>query len=418
MIAFGGGIMLFGEKNISRGIWAYILFFIGLEPAIFQHLNGIDSIFDILQMVAFGLVVLILGVRRRLPKSHICEMLVMYYLYLLGVTIVNHGAVKSVLIQGVHFIWFSYYLCIVLNNNPKELFRSGLNILTFYVIANCITLFVFPEGLYATGYYSSNFILGYDNQNVNFLLPAMVLVLIKNMYIKRSSKQVIVIYLASLITAFKIWSGMTIVVISVMTLIAVGLYKPNSFLDRYMLNGKVFSFGKLLVANVSLFVGLVFFRIQYFFEYFIVIILKKNLTLTSRVTIWARNVDKIKQNWLWGYGRESYGTRAARLGFRAESPAALHAHNRFLETQYRGGAILSSIYFGMLVYTAKCLFPIRETAIAKVLSWGIFIYICGMLTEFYDYCIFLWGFMVIAENAKQIIDFGKAKLTINNENIG
>ena len=61
------------------------------------------------------------------------------------------------------------------------------------------------------------------------------------------------------------------------------------------------------------------------------------------------------------------------------------------------------LFFGILAYAASCLNRVKETTFAKILSFGIFIYLIGMITEYYDYCIFLWGFLVMAENAEGML---------------
>lgn len=397
------------SKKITNDTWSYFFFLILLPPAALKHIGFIEEIFQFMHLMALALLIMvnhsrILHIRRSgsLKWSKIVICLVLYYLYLLITTVIHHGSDGTVFFQAVQFIAFAIYLEMVMKLNPAAICKSLLNILTAYLILNFVTILVMPGGLYATSYYTNNYLFGYDNQNVNFLLPAMILVIIKNECYKPCKIHVLLVYFISVATAIIIWSGMTLVVTVCMSAFAFFCLGQNSHVINQVLKGKWFNFTNMLLLNIAMCIGLVFFRIQDYFEYLIVAVLHKTTDLTSRTRIWERSISFIKQNLFWGYGKEIYQQRALKHGFRALHPAGLHAHNRFLETIYRGGVILGGIYLYMLFYTARRLKRIRDTKLAKILSFGIFIYMVGMLTEFYDYCILFFGLMVISEYAENL----------------
>lgn len=401
--------MKLNRRNIGKGLRAYIFFFIALEPAAFQHYGFLDKVFTLAQILMFLVVMYLSFVgqsnKKTLLDKRVCLMMIVYYLYFIINTFINHGRTQALTIQAIHFIGFALYLDIVLKNNPKELFRSALNILTIYVAMNCISTIVLRNGLYETTYYTNNYLLGYDNQNINFILPTMVLVLLKNECYKKCKIHIIITYALAWITAIRIWSGMTLVVTALMTVVAIFCFRgSNGFLVRHLFTGKIFNFRNLLVVDLVANVALVYFRLQYYFEYLIVYVLHKNLTLTSRTIIWDRAIRFIRERPLFGYGRENYAMRAIKFGKRAESPAGLHAHNRLLETIYGGGFVMLGLFLWIFFYAAGRLNRVKDTTFAKILSFGIFIYLIGMLTEFYDYCLLLWGMLVIAENAEGILE--------------
>lgn len=404
-------IMKVTEKSITQAKFAYLFFFIALEPAAFRHFSIVSDLFTIAQCVMFLLVLALwmprdLGFfipRRRFTgknngRSVICVLLAVYYVFFVVNAYVQDGRPKSTMFQGIQFLGFIMYLDLVLTHNPKELFGSALNILTFYLVVNFGMVLLLPGGLYETIYYANNYLLGYDNQNINFILPALVLVLLKNACLKPCKGQVVFTYLVAMATAVKIWSGMTMVVVGIMSAFAALCLSEKKFLKKSVLTDKIFNFFTLLITNIVMFILLVFCRIQVYFESFITGVLKKSMTLSNRTIIWDRVIEWIKKSPIVGYGKEDYYLHAIKLGFKENSPAGLHAHNRFLETMYCGGIVLTSIYLAILFYTARCLSAYRKTLFAKILSFGIFVYMVGMLTEFYDYCIFFWGFMVIAEH--------------------
>lgn len=391
------------KKTISTGIWAYIFFFIAIEPAAFQKFSLTKSFFDVAHfsmLIVCSIFFFWNFTITNFKKKRICILMIIYYTFFLIVTFINQGMVKALATQAIQFIGFALYMDIVAKNNPKQIFKSALNILTLYVFFNCIIVYVIPDGLYETEYFSNNYLLGYDNQNINFILPTMVLVLLKNQCYKKCKAQVIFTYVLSWLTAIKIWSGMTLVVVSLMTIVAVFCFrKKEGLIQRHIFQGWIFNFWNFLIADLVMNFALVVLRVQYYFSYIIGDVLHKDLTLTGRTYIWDQTFEFIKENPIFGYGKEHYELRAVKYGVKEDSPFGLHAHNRFLETIYSGGIVLFGIFMFIMFYAASCLKKYKNTMFAKILSIGIFIYLIGMLTEYYDYCLFLWGFFVIAENA-------------------
>ena len=197
---------------------------------------------------------------------------------------------------------------------------------------------------------------------------------------------------------------MTLVVTALMTVVAVFYFRGgHGFFAKRLFTGRIFNFRNLLIADLIANVALVYFRLQHYLEYIIVNVLQRNLTLTNRTIIWDRAIRFIREHPIFGYGRENYGPRALKYGFKAESPAGLHAHNRILETLYGGGITMLILFLWIFFYAAGRLNKVKDTSFAKILSFGIFIYLIGMLTEYYDYCMLLWGMLVIAENAEGIL---------------
>ena len=108
-------------------------------------------------------------------------------------------------------------------------------------------------------------------------------------------------------------------------------------------NVRFFNAKNYLIINIEAFILMVLLKLQRIFEFLIVGILGKNLTLSGRIYIWDRTITLILQNPLFGYGVEYNEGRASKYALRTlyhtssklASFAGLHAHNRFLETTYR-----------------------------------------------------------------------------------
>lgn len=407
--------MKINKESITKGLFAFLIFLILIEPAACSQFVISARIYTYLQYIIF-VVVCFVGFQGGFRNKIVSLLLCIYYLYLFLITLINHGRVHAIFVQAVHFIGLALFIDMVIKNNPEELFRSALNILTILVVANCIIIFVYPEGLYETVYYKNNYLLGYDNQNINFMLPAMVLVLLKHECYKRCYGHILLIYLSSIMTAVKIWSGMTLVVTGVLSLFAIfyliGLRRNGK---PQILSDLVFNFRTLFVIDIGVNISLVLFRLQYLVRHLIEDLLHKDISLTNRTMIWDKTLEFIKLNPVLGYGREDYAERALKFGFKENSPVGLHAHNRLLETFYSGGVILFSLFVGIIIYVASKLYRFKETAFAKILSFGLFVYLMGMTTEYYEYCIWLWGILVIAENSEALYAMNQKMTGKNNQ---
>ena len=79
---------------------------------------------------------------------------------------------------------------------------------------------------------------------------------------------------------------------------------------------------------------------QNLFAFLIEDILHKNLTLTGRTVIWDRTLELIGEKPILGHGVPFYEDRKLQYAIETKwinKAAGLHAHDRFLETLYRGG---------------------------------------------------------------------------------
>lgn len=405
--------MFLSEKSVCYGIWPVLFFFIAIEPLAFtaDKFKALDILYE---MAIFGMfyIVLVLHIvmlRRGSQESchsRIPYLVMLYYGYILLVTAINGNPVYSVFMRGIQFVNFALYVDLVLKNNPEALFTTGLNILTLWVFLNCVTYFVFPGGLYSDGYFDNCFLLGYDNQNINFILPALIFVLIKHQYYKKCTFQILFTYVLALITVIRAWSGMSLIIVFSTSLFGLFFFKRKSgFVVTKILNGTIFNLFNLFIINVVSFIALVFFHVQEYFEYLITVILGKGMSLSGRMRIWEIGISFIKKRPIFGYGQELQKLRTRKSG---SWLFGLHCHNRFLEVMYTGGVVLLGIYLSMIFYTIYCLKEVRETFFGKIIAFGLFIYLMGMLTEQYPYCPFFWIFMVMAENAKIICEPAEA----------
>ncbi len=126
--------------------------------------------------------------------------------------------------------------------------------------------------------------------------------------------------------------------------------------------------------------------------------LGRNVTMTGRTLIWDYTIQKIIQNPLTGYGKQSVEYRMSQI---PNVYGASHAHNFLLEHLYCGGfiqLILLTIWFAFL---CKNLLKDRYSDYTHVIMIGIITFLFMMLVEI-GWDSGVYGFFILAGYSKQI----------------
>ena len=370
-----------------------------LKPTCIPYIMGstVDKIYTICMLCVCAIVIILYIYRRKL--SNIIFLIAIYYLYQIIVTACLGGDLRSIVMTSVQFSSLCLLAEICITKNKIQYINIMTFIMEIYIYINFITIIVFPEGMYRTISTNNqyNWFLGYKNQLINFMLPALMFSIINYYYTSKKKNmlknkvRMIALFICCIATAVIQWSAATLVIIFIMCMYV---------LLRKALSTKIFNFKTYLLTNIILTFSIVVLRIQNLFSFIIVDILNKDITLTGRVYIWDKVMYYISQNFVLGYGVEDYSYRLLKMQFGniywLSNYAALHAHCRFLEVFYRGGIILLAIYVLILILTSKKLVSNKDTIFSMILSVSLFAYLTGMMTEWYDYSPLFFVMIVMA----------------------
>ena len=375
---------------------AVILF----QPSYFTQLPVLDKVYDVLQILAglcIGICYLAEIVRKR-RINPIVALVAVYYGILILSTLLNQGDMKGILLRSANFVIICMMLDLIAVYNPKGLISSLLIVLEAMVYLNLVTILIFPEGLYASDYFSAYWFLGYKNQMINVMLPAACFGMIRY-HMETEGKleknwkawiRAFILILTTVLSAVLVHSGASILITGAMLIF---LLFQGCFVD------KLFNFRNYLILNILLFFVIVIFRIQNLFAFLIEDILHKNLTLTGRTVIWDRTLELIGEKPILGHGVPFYEDRKLQYAIETKwinKAAGLHAHDRFLETLYRGGIVLLIHYLAILLTTNHYLMKFRKLKGAKIIAFTLFVYLTGMITEFYDFSPMFFGLMTLS----------------------
>lgn len=400
------------DKILNWYPFAIIISFVLFKPAFFTQIPVLDKAYDVFQIAAGLLLVAmyVLELVKRKKANPIILLVALYYLVLCISTLINDGDLKQILIRSANFVVICILIDLLANHDLRRLIVSLTLLFEIYVYINFVIILIFPNGLYTSEYFRQNYFLGYKNQMINIILPAMCLSILNYYQTKPAPdkqwlpwlRTCMLIFISTL-SAVLVHSGASTLMTAAMLLFW--------FLQGF-LSAKVFNFRNYLILNILFFFVIVIFRMQDLFAFIIEDVLHKDLTLTGRTVIWDRTYELIAQKPILGYGVQFYEERQALYHIETgwiSKVAGMHAHDRFLETVYRGGFILLLDYLAILLATNHYLMKFRNSRAAKALAFTIFIYLMGMITEVYDFSPMFFGLMTLSYHCGKFESLKKSK---------
>lgn len=381
------------DKKTIGAILIYVLLLIPLfKPVCVTVLsNTINNVYNVVFLLDAMIIIALYILKAKCSKNIIYT--IIFIIVLIVSTILNNGELNNCIMLGIKILTLCLIVEFGVKRNTKTFLIAFEFILSILVYINFITLLIYPKGMYMSyvSGYSSNWFLGFKNIHILYILPAILLNLINNSIASRKiTVRTCTLLMVSTFSMIRVWSATGIVGI-VLCLLYI-------FLPQKVKNAKFFYIKNYIITEVSLFLGIVMFRIQNLFSYIIVDLLKKDLTFTGRTIIWDYIIEYIKQKPLLGYGIESTITRFSK-GTLLHS---YHAHNIILELIYKTGLIGLFIIILIIVDVKKQLGNFKENVVARHLAFWIFIYMIISLTEAYDMDMFFFIF-TLAANVKYLV---------------
>ena len=270
--------------------------------------------------------------------------------------------------------------------------KLAVSVLTVHyeilIYGNFVTVFLFPQGLYNLGTGRNYWLLGQVNQIVLYILPGIMLALLRECYVLKKERPGIrfwILMLISTVMSVKVWSATSVVgLVLFLALIIVGeIWKIQIDIK----------WGILL--SLAVFTAFVLWRIQDIFSWLIVNILHRNLTFSTRTTVWDHALNCIKEKWFLGYGEETLERAVERFGY-------MTPHNRYLYLMYKGGCILTTV-FGSMVYSGRnILQKFGETKGALYISACMISLFLMMQFESYNTTVFWVPFLVMFQTGEVV----------------
>lgn len=348
------------------------------------------SVYKFFHYISFFIILILFIQNRKFSKIIIYMML--YLIILFFASVFNGQSISQVLNYLITII----SLCLItdygIRNHTKEYLISLATILNILMIINFITIILYPNGMYINSTcYKQNWILGYKNSHILYLLPCVVVNFILSF--KNKGKLDIKSYVIFIICFISILSvNSSTGIVGFLIILLYLIFKK--VVDKVnIING----FSSLFIYLLS-FVSIMILKVQNLFKFLIVDILKKDLTFTGRTYIWDNVLKSIKINPLIGYGNVTY----------QYNKYIFTTHNTILDILYKTGIFGFVTYILILFETSKTLYNNRNDKTSKFLTVVLLSYFIIMLTEAYNISYYFF-ILVICNNIKYL------KGSVNNE---
>lgn len=355
-------------KLMNSKFMLFLIFFILLKPGSFSEYTAwknIGNVINILRMFTCVWCLFYFLLRRGKIDKFILFVILFYCSLLFSTFYFSQSYVNLIYEFASILSWIVLFKISMLDNKDKFL-TTLENTFFILLLINFITIILFPGGFYLNSSgYSGNYFLGYDNNLITYIFPALALSftnsLNKNDKIGLKSIFLLIISFCSITFT---WSATGVVSMVIMIVL----------FFAYTINKKDFPIKKYIVVALCLFIGIVFLRFQNIFSFIIEGWLKKDLTFTGRTYIWDIFIGEIKQSILIGHGivDSKYLIRTLNAG---------HAHNYFLQILYQGGLVTFSMFLGFFFSAIKKVKSCKEK---KYVGIVIFAYLISFIFEAYS----------------------------------
>ena len=355
-------------KLMNSKFMLFLIFFILLKPGSFSEYTAwknIGNVINILRMFTCVWCLFYFLLRRGKIDKFILFVILFYCSLLFSTFYFSQSYVNLIYEFASILSWIILFKINMLNNKDKFL-TTLENTFFILLLINFITIILFPGGFYLNSSgYSGNYFLGYDNNLITYIFPALALsftnTLNKNGKIGLKSIFLLIISFCSIIFTWSATGVVSMVIMIVLFFV-------------YTINKKDFPIKKYIVVALSLFIGIVFLRFQNIFSFIIEGWLKKDLTFTGRTYIWDTFISEIKKSILIGHGTvdSKYLIQTLNAG---------HAHNYFLQILYQGGLVTFSMFLGFFFSAIKKVQNCKEK---KYVGIVIFAYLVSFIFEAYS----------------------------------
>lgn len=365
-------------KINKKCISAFIILFLIVQPIYLAYILEPTKIYRL------GRYLLLCGVflyyaKNKFRMNNLVKILIFWQIWVCIITILKGQDIGTMLRYGEQLlILFTIF----------DAYKQKYNIILKAMMLHCeictylnlLTLLIFPKGFFSRtveAYGSSQeWFLGVHNYFIVWLFPTLVVSFLYKDIIKNEIRANLLI-ISVVITAVVNMSGTGRVAIFSFLII---MLIPN------IIKKHISPIASIIIVLLGTFVIVVMQKFE-FLRIIIVDFLGKDMTMSSRVTIWSNAMKMIKENLFCGYGYVAEKNMPNYIG-KIDSvlwEGATHCHCQYLQVFFQGGIIGFILYIAMLVcviYSAK---ECNNKKIASICIISIIIFMIMGITEVMTY---------------------------------
>ena len=270
----------------------------------------------------------IIYIFRKRKTNTVLLTLTAFYLIIVISGIIHKNSIVSVL-NDIALLWIINYL-----TESKEIRNRTLIIfeiiMTFVVIANFITMVIYPNGMYKSSMYELNWLLGYKNIIIRKILPYIVVILlnIQNRKMKLYEKIGIICSIGSIALSQSVNGYIGLGVFGLSYIIMCKKEKISNIITLTKVFS-IYSFVDFLILFTNTLAN---------FNGFINEKLNKYASMSGRLAIWELTIKAIAKTPIIGYG--AVNSTVYDLSFNIT-----HPHNLLLYYLMLGGITCVIAFF-------------------------------------------------------------------------
>lgn len=373
-------------KKLMNQRWFIALVFMVLyKPAMFSQMPTLHT-FDTISNVFKVMVIAVLGVWFFYFYQKVS-------LFFVGIVFFEVWRVLATIYCGGNYtslflaIFNALAICLVvemgLKTDPDALLDGASFTLGLFVLINFATIILFPQGMYEFNTFTQNYFLGYRNNSIMLIFPAIIFSIVRSLRkynkLTLSSFVITAVSFATVIIAFSATSVIGMTVFTLFLLLALINKMPN-FLNIIT----------YLAINIAYFFGVIILRLQEAFAFIIVDMLGRDLTFTGRTKIWDSALAAFAKSPVFGVGEIENQASRDLIG-------ATHAHNYYLDLLYKSGLPGFLIFFAILIICGVALYRNRKNGkIPFVVSGAICAFMIMLQSEAYYNIYYFFSILTLA----------------------
>lgn len=344
----------------------YLLLLIPIfEPDIFKSFTWSDNLFIIMKF----LVLVVVGYKycTLINVGKFSYYIILYCSIFILSTIVNEQDLMYTIKKIIECIVVSMLIEVGIYYKGIKMIKILFEYLLLLTFVNVILFIPFPKGLLTANQDSENYkmyFLCIKNGMINWMiLGAVSGIICRIKYKSREFNRKYNIFLILATISIFYTKSSTGIIIWTLFLIFFLMFRVY----KYKLNLK-----NIILILIILYIGIVFFRIQEYFNDLFILVFNKDASLTGRTNLWDYAIMYIKESPIIGYGiREN-----SIINFYGRSYTS---HNFALELLLSGGIIQLIVFFIIIIVLVKSIDKCQSQILKSYMTFAFVLFFIATL---------------------------------------
>ena len=373
------------KKLMNQNWFIAIVFMVLYKPAIFSQMpqyQTFDKISNVLKVLIIA--VLLVWFCLFYQKFSMYFVIFLFFeVWRILATIYCDGNYSSLFLTIFNSLAIVLVVEMGLKTDPDALLDGATFVLGIFVLINFITILLFPQGMYEFNTFTTNYFLGYRNNSIMLIFPAMIFSVVRSLRLYDrltvSSFLICVISTATVILAFSATSVIGIMIFILFLFLALINWMP-----------KFLNIVTYIVINIIYFFGVIILRVQEAFSFIIVNVLGRDLSFTGRTNIWDSALEAFYKSPIFGVGEIDNQASRDLIG-------ATHAHNYYLNLLYKSGVPGFLLFFTILIICGIALYKNRKNGkIPFVVSGALCAFMIMLQSEAYYNIYYFFSILTLS----------------------